>query len=660
MSLFEKRLPLAVQIFLICAGLAAFVTLIGGLRCYFSYRESLINEVESRLKWLARAAASQVNVPLHESIENRKDESTAAYVEIKSVLRGIRKANPDIGSIYTLRPTEKRDIWEYVVDSEYDPEKVRHVGEKIKASEFRYLMESWSGSVADHIAFEDERGRWLSGYAPVKNPFGETIAVVRVDISAKELEREQYLLYRAIVESIIYALVLAIIPSLLITRGVLRSVHTFTDAASRVRNGDLDFQIEKKKGWAYEIDDFSNAFNSMIRSLKESRQKLVEQSTRDFLTGLFNHRYFQERLSSEINRAQRYRHNLCLLIIDVDRFKSINDTFGHPVGDSILLQISQVLLDNIRDIDVAARYAGDELAFSYALSDLDTGIQVAERIREAIESHHFVPLGIGEEIRENPPRINVTVTIGLAQFPDDHATREGLIMAADIALCRAKHVSRNSVCAFASCGGNETHLDPEHLYQILRDPNAAAVQSLSAAVDAKDSYTKGHSERVTTYAVEMGKMLGLDSQTLDALQIAGLLHDLGKIGVPDSILNKQGSLTKDEKEAIRKHPSVGGDILSRAPQLEIVVPSVLYHHERWDGAGYPNGLSGESIPVTARILAIADAFDAMITDRPYRKAMTIESALIELRASAGKQFDPELVEKFIEMITQRIQKEKAA
>jgi len=220
-------------------------------------------------------------------------------------------------------------------------------------------------------------------------------------------------------------------------------------------------------------------------------------------------------------------------------------------------------------------------------------------------------------------------------------------MAADLALCRAKHVARNSVCTYDATIGGEEHVDPHQLYQMLRDPNAAAIQSLAAAVDAKDRYTHGHSERVTAYALEIGEALQMSSEMRDALKVAGLLHDLGKIGVPDSILNKPGSLTQEEREALQRHPSIGGDILHQSPQLDLIIPAVLFHHERWDGAGYPDGLAGESIPLVARILAIADAFDAMTSDRPYRKAMSVEEALLELRANAGKQFDPALVEMFI-------------
>lgn len=232
-------------------------------------------------------------------------------------------------------------------------------------------------------------------------------------------------------------------------------------------------------------------------------------------------------------------------------------------------------------------------------------------------------------------------------------------MAADIALCRAKHVSRNSVCAYDPAVCAEDNVDPHDLYQMLKDPNSAAMQSLSAALDAKDKFTGGHSERVTSYAVKIGEALGAEDDIIAGLKVAGQLHDIGKMGIPESILNKTGSLTNEEREAIQSHPTVAENILRRAPQLDLIVPAVLFHHERWDGAGYPDGLSGETIPLMARILAIADAFDAMTSDRPYRKALSIQHALLELKANAGKQFDPNLVESFINAMSSEVQSNAA-
>ncbi|MEN6370497.1 MAG: diguanylate cyclase [Armatimonadota bacterium] len=643
MRKFLPHFSLTTKVFLICSSLALIVTIGGSAVLYREACYSLRQEVRAKLMGIAATAALQVDPELHKKIKTNKDARTPGYRKVLGTLIAIQNSNPDIIYVYTMRKSNDKNALQFIVDVP-DPDEPKyntHVGEKYDITGCSEILKGFNGPAADKEPVSDKWGRLISGYAPIRDRNGKVDGILAIDMALPQLKIEERALRIAAVKTILVALLLSIALSWIITRGTLKKVRIFTKAAQRVKNGDLDFRLPVKSH--DEIGQFTEAFNHMMTGL--------QQTVKDFLTGLFNHRYFQERLTTELVRAERYNHNLCLLIFDLDRFKSINDTLGHPAGDSVLKQLAEVVKDSIRSIDVAARYGGDEFAIILPETDLESGMEVAERLRRAVEEKEFC-IPAGESASDSSQKtINATITIGLAVFPDHHRTREGLIMAADIALCRAKHVSRNSTCAYdpVVCGNDQ--VDPHDLYQMLSDPDSSMIRSLSAAVDARDRYTCGHSERVTNYAVRIGEAIGVAADVIAGLRVAGQLHDIGKVGVPDSVLSKPGSLTNEERQAVQSHPSIGEKILRRAPHIDLIIPAVLFHHERWDGAGYPDGLSGESIPLMARIISIADAFDAMTTDRPYRKALSVQHALLELRANAGKQFDPALVELFISAIS---------
>ena len=654
MTRYWPRLPLAGKVFLVCVSMAFVVSLVGSIVLYQGACDSLRQQTREHLKALAATAALQIDPVIHETIRKRGDESSANYKCMKKILAAMRAPNSGVRHVYTMRKTDRPEVWQFVVDGEQNPELVSHVGDDCDVRSYPDMQLAFSGPAADQDLTEDEWGIWLSGYAPIRDASGRAVAVIGMDMSQAHLLRERAMLWQATVRNVLVALAMAMFLSLLVTRALLRPVRVFTRAAERVRGGDLEFQVPVTG--SDEICRFAQAFNHMIAGLR--------QTTRDVLTGAFNHMYFHEMLTAEIERGRRYKHRFCLLILDLDRFKVINDSMGHPIGDSIIRQLAQVLQEGVRKSDHVFRYGGDEFAVVLPETDKEAGMAVAEGLREQVEKHCFsaVPVShliAGDSVEDERRVVHLSITVGLSAFPVDHTTKDGLTMAADIALCRAKHVSRNSVAAYDPSIAGTDNIDPQDLYQVLRDPNAAAVRSLAAAVDARDPYTCGHSERVAGYAVQIGDSIGVTTDMADALRIAGMLHDLGKIGIPDPILSKRGSLTNDERDSIRKHPALGGNILRRTPQLDLVLPAVLFHHERWDGAGYPNGLKGEEIPLIARIMGVADAFDAMTSERPYRRAMSVDDSLSELRAGAGKQFDPELVEVFISAVTSRA-KDQAA
>jgi len=373
------------------------------------------------------------------------------------------------------------------------------------------------------------------------------------------------------------------------------------------------------------------------RELAVQVEQLRELADRDGLTGLYNHRTFMELLAQAVEEARAARRSLALLMIDLDHFKVYNDTLGHPRGDRLLEEFARVLAGCVRETDLVARYGGDEFTVMLGGADSTAAVEVAERIRETVARHPFPG-------REVLPDGRLTVSIGLAFYPSSARTCADLVRRADEALYEAKRTARNRVEVYYSA--------LEELRETLAGERGAlitTVKSLLAVINARDRYTFHHSEQVVRYSTWIGRGLGLEEGLLRELRVAALVHDLGKIQVDPAILTKPGPLTPAEWEQIRQHPIHGANILRPVPALAPVIPAVLHHHERWDGKGYPDGLAGEQIPLPARIIAVADAFDAMTSARPYRRPLTREQALEELRRGAGTQFDPALVELFLRL-----------
>jgi len=362
----------------------------------------------------------------------------------------------------------------------------------------------------------------------------------------------------------------------------------------------------------------------------------AEQRSRiDELTGLFNRRHFEERLKEEIDRHSRYGSVFSLLLLDLDKFKTYNDISGHPAGDILLSQIGRTMQGSVRGADQAFRYGGDEFAVILPQAAVAEAYVVAERIRARI----------ARSMQEN--EVAVTCSIGVASYPADGVICGELITVADTALYYAKRT-----------GGNRVYLSSRILAEPpldnggthTRHNGLSAIYALVSTVEARDPYTRGHSRRVNAYAVALAEAIGLSPGGVSRIGTAALLHDIGKIGVPDKVLNKGNKLTKEDWEAMKLHPRLGATIVGNIPDLAPCVSTILHHHERWDGSGYPEGLKGEQISLEARILAIADSFEAMNSARPYRPALSGEKVLEELRRGAGSRFDPKLVEAFIRIV----------
>jgi diguanylate cyclase (GGDEF)-like protein/putative nucleotidyltransferase with HDIG domain len=327
------------------------------------------------------------------------------------------------------------------------------------------------------------------------------------------------------------------------------------------------------------------------------------------------------------------------VMFDLDDFKASNEEFGHVDGDQLLCWLAEHISSSIRDVDTVARYGGDEFVLVLPETSGEAAGLVAERIRQAIEK------GALRKTALNAPAC--TISAGVASVSEDIKTRHALLLSADIALYHAKQEGKNQVAVYTPEMNKGYRTSPSRLKTLLVDESFEAIEALSAAVDAKDSNTQGHSEAVTAYAVALARRLGLSESELENVRAAALLHDIGKIGMPDAILKKPGALEQGEWEVVESHTEVGSHILEKIQQLKAIIPGVRHHHERFDGMGYPTGLQGAQIPLTARIIALADSFDAMVSDRSYRKAMSKQQAMEEIERCAGTQFDPQLVKLFI-------------
>ncbi len=418
-------------------------------------------------------------------------------------------------------------------------------------------------------------------------------------------------------------------------------------------------------------------------------QKAQEQAITDGLTGVKTHRFFMEALSAEWKRSTRAGRAFSLVLMDLDRFKFVNDFYGHLEGDLVLQRVGHILETNCRRSDVVARYGGDEFVILMPETAIEHARQLAMKLRGWVSAD---PL-----LREK----NITASFGIASFPLHGSSPQELIQVADASMYLSKHQGGNAV-------STADHFDPneakkwkrdvleaylgvtlkrlfstgpeafEEIYQRLKqfteslspdetvraEPAAAlgpaalpqavldTVTSLASAIDAKDHYTQGHSQKVSAYAALVAEAMGMSDAEVEEIRLAGILHDIGKVAIPENILNKSGPLNPDEWETMKSHVHFGEKILEPLTPLARIRTMVRHHHEFFDGSGYPDALKGEGIPLGARIVAVADAYDTITSDRTYKKARNAPEALAELERCANAQFDAKIVALFVQTLRQ--------
>ncbi|MGM9613522.1 MAG: HD domain-containing phosphohydrolase, partial [Butyricicoccus sp.] len=395
-----------------------------------------------------------------------------------------------------------------------------------------------------------------------------------------------------------------------------------------------------------DLNFISSANTVASIAIKNSRmyEKACHDARTDDLTGLLNRKYFMEELNQCIENDPY--GILTLAIINLDDFKLYNQLYGAAEGDQALRRVANILSRNAGENTIVARYSGKEFALLMPGREPSSAFRLAESLRLQIYNMNRV-----EEPSAHMGSMSIlTCSIGICSIPFGATTAKQLLDNVDMTVYQVKKAGKNGVKVYS--------VDPDNLGADLTVPQknheeaysefAQTLYALTTTIDTKDHYTFTHSNNVAYYSVQLATALGLNKETVEIIRQAALLHDIGKIGIPESILNKPTRLTNEEYEIIKKHPENAVAIIRHLPNLDYLIPAVISHHERWDGKGYPRRIGGEDIPLSGRILCVADCFDAMTGRRCYQDGRDVESALQDLEVNAGKQFDPTLAKLFVQ------------
>ncbi|MCB0878084.1 MAG: diguanylate cyclase [Thermoleophilia bacterium] len=446
------------------------------------------------------------------------------------------------------------------------------------------------------------------------------------------------------------ALVVALFSANRIPRVLLTRLQDLRQVARRIARGDLSARVGYLDTAEYEeLGELVADFNSMARALQSREQENhaltqqlnqalqfeQERASRDPLTQLRNHRYFQEALAAELYRCSRTGELTTIAIIDLDDFKAVNDTYGHQEGDAVLIRTAHALTSTLRPYDLPARLGGEEFGVIFPSTAPEEAKLVMDRIMQVLES-------------AGPNSTVQTFSGGIASFPIHAQDQSTLYQLADSSAYAAKMNGKKHTVVFDP--GKVANVDEDDRVNTReRDAQLKAARTLVQTVDMIEGFGNEHSENVGRISAQIAQAMGCEDSFSQQMYLCGLLHDVGKLGLEQSLMQKAGRLTPEEFEQVKRHPDLSAQIVMNAG-LGDIASWVRHHHEHWDGSGYPLGLQGHDIPLGSRIVLVAEAFDVMTSDRPYRQAMSLHDATQELLRGAGSRFDPDVVGALVHLI----------
>jgi diguanylate cyclase (GGDEF)-like protein len=429
--------------------------------------------------------------------------------------------------------------------------------------------------------------------------------------------------------------VLLLIP---LKRFVINPIRSFQNQMSNLRNGDNNqgFHVEGLNAFI-NLTTISNEIAVSLDIHKKENNNLKLLSITDALTALYNERYFYEYFNKRMLVTDK---TISAIFCDVDHFSLIKQSYGYNIGDLLLIKVAGTIRKELADSGTAFRLGNDSFMLLLDGKDKSEALRIAENIRTKVYNSSLA----GRKIESIP----ISMSFGIVSYLEDMSDLSMLRDKAEVTLNYAKNNGGNQCQGYRSDIDSISELGREEY--IKRKAEFNSVFALAVAIDVKDNYTGNHSQTVSRYVMNLAEKLGMSEKEKDDLRMGALLHDCGKIGIPDDIIRKPDKLITEEWDIVKRHPILGYDIVKYAVDNPNILSCIRNHHERWDGKGYPDELSKFNIPYYARIVCIADAYHAMISDRPYRPGLSEEMAISELRKQSAIQFDPSLVEPFIEVV----------